>query len=167
MRRDILTIAIDSVTYTAAPLCPEHVISGDPVARNAVLFTSADELQVTLLWHCTAGSFRWYYSDDETILLIDGGMTLHFDNGSSRLCKVGDTVFFPAGTTCVWVIEHEVRKLAFFRRPVPKLIASPRMLGYKIVRESSIRLLLRRLRSQIAARGRVAAAGGAGGTAQV
>ncbi len=148
MPLDILAIASDGVPLTSAPINAEHVLAGDPIARNAELYRSADQLQVTLLWHCTAGSFRWYYGDDETILVLRGGMTLHFDNGSSRSCSVGDTVFFPAGTTCVWVIEHEVQKLAFFRKPVPNVIASAMLMGYKIVRKSGIRPLLRRMRSR-------------------
>ncbi len=146
MKLDIQAVTSDDVVLTSAPINADHVLSGNPIARNAVLFKSADQFQETLLWHCTAGSFRWYYSYDETILLLKGGMTLHFDNGTSRSCTVGETVFFPAGTTCIWVIEHEVRKLAFFRKTVPSVIASPMLLANKVVRRSGIKTLLRRAR---------------------
>jgi hypothetical protein len=91
------------------------------------------------MWHCTAGSFRWFYDEDETILLLDGGMILCFDDGSTRVCLAGETVFFPAGTTCIWVIDHEVRKLAFFRQPTPRLLALPIRLARKLTDLSGLR----------------------------
>jgi uncharacterized cupin superfamily protein len=127
------------VAYKPAPFSADDVVCGNPVARNSLIFRSADGLQVTVMWHCTAGSFRWFYDEDETILLLDGGMTLRFDDGTSRTCVAGETVFFPAGTTCVWVIDHEVRKLAFFRQPAPRLMALPLRLARRLVGLSGLR----------------------------
>ena len=35
----------------------------------------------------------------------------------------GDVVFFPAGAVVHWTVETHVRKLAFFRRQLPKPLA--------------------------------------------
>jgi uncharacterized protein len=132
------------VALEPAPIPPAHVLSGTPTARNAVVFKSDDKLQITLLWHCTAGSFRWFYDEDETILLLEGGMTLHFDDGTTRTCAAGDTVFFPVGTSCVWVIETEVRKLAFFRKPAPQVVALPLRVLHRLLGASVLQTLRRR-----------------------
>ena len=129
----------DDAVYKPAPISPQHVLAGDPVARNSVLFLSHDKLQITLLWHCTAGSFRWFYDEDEICQIIEGGMTLHFDEGGTRVCGVGDTVYFQAGTTCVWVIDKEVRKVAYFREPSPWFFALPVRLLRKLVDRSGLR----------------------------
>lgn len=132
------------VALEAAPIPTAHVLSGTPTARNAVVFKSDDKLQITLLWHCTAGSFRWFYDEDETILVLEGGMTLHFDDGTTRTCAAGDTVFFPAGTSCIWVIETEVRKLAFFRKPAPQVVALPLRIMHKLLGARVLQTLRRR-----------------------
>ena len=138
MHGGIEVAASDSVVWKPAPIPASDVVCGNPTARNSVVFQSADRLQFTLMWHCTAGSFRWFYDEDETILLLDGGMTLCFDDGSTRVCAAGEMVFFPAGTTCVWVIEQEVRKLAFFRQPSPALLALPIRLTRKLIQRSGL-----------------------------
>jgi uncharacterized protein len=127
-----------------APIPDAHVLAGRPVARNAILFQSADRLQTTFLWHCTAGTFRWFYEQDETLLLRDGGMTLHFDDGTSRSCAPGDLVFLAAGSTCVWEIPSHVRKLAILYRTVPRPIALPVRLAHKLISLSHVREISRR-----------------------
>jgi uncharacterized cupin superfamily protein len=148
MKAKIAVAASDNVTFKPAPISPDHVLAGRPEARNAVVFTSADKLQITLMWHCTAGSFRWFYDEDETCLVMEGGMTLHFDNGSQRSCGPGDLLFFPAGTTCVWVIDKEVRKAAFFREPAPQMVALPMRALRKLIDRSGVRAWLRRRQAE-------------------
>jgi hypothetical protein len=145
MKPQISVVSSDNIPFKPAPIPADWIVSGNPVARNHVLFTSADKLQFTLFWHCTAGSFRWYYDEDETIQLLEGAMTLVFDNGSTRYCQPGDIVYFQAGTTCVWIIEHEVKKLAFFREPAPGPFAIPIRIMRKLVDRSGLRRLTRSL----------------------
>ncbi len=121
--RKIQVARSEGVRTGPAPITPGNVLKGNPVATAAGLFRSADGMQSTVIWHCTAGTFRWDYREDETIIILEGGMTLHFDDGSSRVCGASDVVYFPAGTSCVWTIEHEVRKVALLRDPVPAPIS--------------------------------------------
>ncbi|HEY3814399.1 MAG TPA: cupin domain-containing protein [Caulobacteraceae bacterium] len=137
--RIFIAKAGDEAIYKPAPISSAHVLGGDPVARNSVLFLSHDKLQITLLWHCTAGSFRWFYDEDEICQIIEGGMTLYFDDGAIRVCQAGDTVYFQAGTTCVWVIDKEVRKVAYFREPSPWFFAMPVRALRKLVDKSGLR----------------------------
>jgi uncharacterized protein len=135
------SVDLDSVTLEPAPIPDAHVIAGRPDARNAILFRSADGLQTTFLWHCTAGTFRWFYEQDETLVLLSGGMTLHFDDGTTRICHTGDAVAFPAGTSCVWEIDDHARKLASLRRPVPWPVALPIRVVYRLLQASGLRRL--------------------------
>jgi uncharacterized cupin superfamily protein len=132
MKADIEVTSSRDAVLRPAPIPPQNVLAGNPVARNALLYKSIDGLQFTLMWHCTAGSFRWYYDEDETVMLLEGGMTLHYDDGRIQVCRPGDVVYFRAGGTCVWVIEKEVRKIAFFREPSPALLALPVRLMRKL-----------------------------------
>lgn len=153
MKADIaIAHAGDPVTFKPAPISPDYVLAGNPVARNSLMFMSADKLQLTLYWHCTAGSFRWFYDEDETCLILEGGMTLHFDDGTSKACGPGDVIFFPVGTTCVWVIDKEVRKAAFFRAPAPLPFALPIRLARKLIDALGMRQAVRKRRYGPAAR---------------
>jgi uncharacterized cupin superfamily protein len=109
-----------AVHLKSAPIRPEWIISGEPLARNHVLFVSEDRSSVTLFWECTAGVFRWVYDEEETIYIIDGGMTLAYPNGEVKTVGKGDVVYFAAGDTAVWTVDSHVQKVAVFRRPMPK-----------------------------------------------
>jgi uncharacterized cupin superfamily protein len=109
-----------AVKLKSAPIRAEWIISGNPTARNHVLFVSEDRSSLTLFWECTAGVFRWVYDEEETIYVIDGGMTLAYPNGETRKVGKGDVVYFAPGDTAVWTVESHVQKVAVFRRPMPK-----------------------------------------------
>jgi uncharacterized cupin superfamily protein len=111
-----------AVQLKTAPIRPEWIIEGAPAARNHVLFVSEDRSSVTLFWECTAGVFRWIYDEEEIIYVIDGGMTLTYPNGEARTVGTGDVVYFAAGDTAVWTVESHVRKIAVFRRPLPRTL---------------------------------------------
>ena len=109
-----------AVQLKSAPIRPEWIIAGAPTARNHVLFVSEDRSSLTLFWECTAGQFRWIYDEEETIYVIDGGMTLTYPNGEVKVVGKGDVVYFAAGDTAVWTVASHVQKIAVFRRPMPK-----------------------------------------------
>lgn len=108
-----------AVDFKAAPIPPEWIVSGEPVAQNHVMFVSDDRSSMTLFWRCTAGTFRWIYDEEETIYVLDGGMTLTFPDGTVRRVEAGDVVHFAAGSTALWEVESHVHKIAVFRRPIP------------------------------------------------
>ena len=106
------------IALQPSPINAEWVRQGTPVARNRVLFRSQDRTATTIVWDCTAGSFDWFYTSDETIHVLEGRATLTFDS-QTRVIKPGDVVFFPAGSQARWVVDDYIRKLAFFRRTLP------------------------------------------------
>jgi len=118
-----LEFAHTDVELKSAPIRPEWIIDGDPQARNKVLALSDDRMATTLVWDCTAGRFKWIYDVDETIHILEGAVNLTQFDGSVKRLHAGDVVFFPAGSSATWEVEGYVRKLAFFRQPVPRPVS--------------------------------------------
>jgi len=114
------------VEMKSAPICPEWILNGDPVFRNAVLSTSPDGLATTFFWDSTAGQFNWFYDIDETLCILEGSVIIRADSGVESRLNVGDTAFFPAGSHAVWHVESYVRKVAFLRRPLPRILLYPK-----------------------------------------
>ena len=118
-----LNFAHTDVELKSAPIRPEWIIDGDPQARNKVLSLSEDRMATTLVWDCTAGRFKWIYDVDETIHILEGAVDLTQFDGSVKHLQAGDVVFFPAGSSATWEVHGYVRKLAFFRQPVPRAVS--------------------------------------------
>ncbi len=112
-----------SVALSPSPINPDWILEGSPVARNSVLSRSRDGTACTLVWECTPGKFVWHYTTDETIHILEGRIVLDDGVEAPRSLGAGDVVFFPAGAVVRWTVEAQVRKLAFFRRQLPKPIA--------------------------------------------
>ncbi|WP_217433859.1 cupin domain-containing protein [Caulobacter sp. S45] len=118
-----IIVSSQDVQLSSAPIRAEWIIEGRPVARNTVLARSADRTAMTMLWDCSAGVFRWVYDQDETIHVIEGGVTLSLPGGRVEVLGPGDVVFFPAGSSATWRVDSYVRKLAIFRESVPQPMA--------------------------------------------
>ena len=119
MSRALIEIAKLTVDLTPRPIEPSWVIEGRPDARWCVLSKSADGLASTMVWHCTAGKFNWYYDFDETILILEGGIVLESDTMPPTRYGPGDVIFFKDGAHARWHIESHVKKLAFCRKTQP------------------------------------------------
>src|ERR1700704_5917953 len=76
-----------------------------------------------MVWQCSEGRFNWYYDFDETILILEGSIVLENDAMSPTRYVPGDVIFFKDGAHAKWHVEGHVRKLAFFRRNQPVLLA--------------------------------------------
>jgi len=107
----------------SVPITPADVLAGDPVARGTRLSDSADGRLSTNIWDCTAGTFRWHFSVDEIIHVLDGHVRVHDQDGGVHELRAGDVAHFPLGTTTVWEIDEYVRKLAILRSPSRRLHA--------------------------------------------
>jgi len=119
MSRALIEIANTTVDLTPRPIEPSWIIEGNPDATWCVLSKSADGLASTMVWHCTAGKFNWYYDFDETILILEGGIVLESDTMPPTRYGPGDVIFFKDGAHARWHIESHVKKLAFCRKTQP------------------------------------------------
>ncbi|KQW32378.1 cupin [Rhizobium sp. Root274] len=113
----------DHLALKAAPINPEWIIRGTPLARIGEHSTSADEASSTAVWDCTAGEFRWYFGWDETVVIQEGEVHVTDADGEERLLRAGDIAYFRGGTWATWRIDNYVRKVAFLRKPFPGPIA--------------------------------------------
>ena len=119
MSRALIEIAKTTVDLTPRPIEPSWIIEGKPDATWCVLSKSADGLASTMVWHCTAGKFNWYYDFDETILILEGGIVLESDTMAPTRYGPGDVIFFKDGAHARWHVESHVKKLAFCRKTQP------------------------------------------------
>ena len=119
MSRALIEIAKLTKDLTPGPIEPSWIIEGTPEARSCVLTKSADGLAWTMVWHCTAGKFNWYYDFDETILILEGGIVLESDTMPPTRYGPGDVIFFKDGAHARWHVESYVKKLAFCRNTQP------------------------------------------------
>lgn len=113
----------DRTDWRPAPITPEWILDGAPVARFVPLARGRDDLGSTTLWDCTDGTFRWFFVWDETVHILDGAVTVTLPSGEVHRLTAGSVAFFPAGSTAVWKVEGHVRKLAVCRRAYPGPLA--------------------------------------------
>jgi uncharacterized cupin superfamily protein len=124
----------EAADFRLSPINPAWILEGKPVARVALLSSSADGTASTYYWDCTAGRFNWFYGFDETLHILEGSVTLKDHVGRSRLVVAGDTVFFPAGSSAEWTVDKYIRKLAFCRTPLPGFLISLRGVARRLKR---------------------------------
>src|ERR1700688_1164055 len=121
-----ITVGTTPTNLVPNPIHSSWILEGEPVARLELLSSSADGTASTYFWDCTAGRFNWFYSFDETFHILEGEVTLKYPSEVSRRVGTGDTVFFPAGSPAEWTVDNYVRKLAFCRTPVPRVLTLAR-----------------------------------------
>jgi uncharacterized protein len=115
MLRSMVMATPATVELDPEPIPQEWILSGAPIARSKNLVRSRDWASSVVVWDCTAGSFRWHYGQDETVLFLSGEAFLLQENGEERRFGAGDLGFFPAGTTCTWRVGEYCRKVAVLR----------------------------------------------------
>ncbi len=101
-----------------APIRPEWVLEGEPVARALKLAGAADGNLNCSLWDCTKGKFRWHFRSDEIVHILEGEVhVVDEDTGVERTLRTGDMGYFPKGSVMVWTVDNYVKKLAILRTP--------------------------------------------------
>jgi uncharacterized cupin superfamily protein len=129
-----ITSGTETPQFIDSPIHPSWILAGKPIARVALLSSSADGTASTYYWDCTAGRFNWFYAFDETLHILEGSVRLKSPSGSSRLVVAGDTIFFPAGSQAEWTVDKYIRKLAFCRTPLSSYLIFVRDIGRRIKR---------------------------------
>jgi uncharacterized protein len=114
------------------PINPADVLTGAPHARACTWAVSPDRTTTHWMWECTAGSFRWWFGFDETVVVVDGSVRVQVDGEEPIVLGIGDAAYFPAGRWSTWTIDEYVRKQAVLRVPVPRTMAiATRVLGQR------------------------------------
>ena len=115
-----IALGVGRINLSPSPIYPKWILEGNPIARNKLLYESADGAASSYIWDCTAGRFTWYYEAEETIHVIEGGVVLTEASGVVHRLRAGDSYFFPVGAHVEWDVEDYIRKFALIRTPLPR-----------------------------------------------
>jgi uncharacterized cupin superfamily protein len=117
--KSIITAAPATVELDLMPMNPDWILEGAPCTRAKVLAVSQDGAICIMAWDCSAGRFKWLYSEDEIAHIISGAVVITDERGEEQRLNPGDTAFFPAGSTSTWHVPAHVRKLAVLHHAIP------------------------------------------------
>lgn len=115
----IQTVAADRGELPPMPIEPTWIREGAPDARGCVLVQSDDRRVSTGLWSCTAGVFRWEFTWDEFVHVLEGEATITDEEGNSCTLRAGDTAHFPVGLNTEWRVDKFIRKVFTIRTREP------------------------------------------------
>jgi uncharacterized cupin superfamily protein len=116
---------VDAVDLRDAPIPQDWILSGAPRARSGAIAHSPDGWASSVVWECTAGSFRWQFGWEETVVILEGSVRVIAQTGEEKLLQAGDAAYFAQGTSSVWHIDTYLKKVAFTRNRVPAYVRKP------------------------------------------
>lgn len=119
IHQSIVAANVDAIVMKPAPINPDWILEGSPVARVGDIVKSTDRTTNSAVWDCTAGTFNWHFGIDETVHILDGEVEVSAPGFGPRVLRAGDVTLFRAGTTARWHVPVYVRKIAFCRHPLP------------------------------------------------
>ena len=120
MSSTAIAFANVDVALKPAPINPDWILGGNPVASNARMPSGSDRDGATFVWECTPGIFNWHYASSETVYVLAGSVVITQEGCGPREVRAGDVIAFPAGCSARWEITSTIRKVAFFSRTVPQ-----------------------------------------------
>lgn len=120
MSYPVVTATPAEIKLDPSPFPAEWILEGTPRACAKVIARSRDGAMATIVWSCSKGGFRWHYSVDEMLHIIAGEVFILDQTGPERRLGPGDTAFFSAGSSVVWRVTQDVRKISVWRVPVPR-----------------------------------------------
>lgn len=98
----------DETQFSAFTAVVEPI--GEPVSLTRTALDVETNQSLMGIWECTPGKWRRQVLQAEYSYFIAGSGRFLHDNGEVISFKAGDGVYFPAGSTGTWEIEHLVRK---------------------------------------------------------
>jgi uncharacterized cupin superfamily protein len=137
MPQQVVSVNPATVELSVSPFPAEWVLEGSPQARATAIARSRDGAMTVIAWSCTKGRFRWQYQVDEMAHILSGEVFITDQSGTERRLGPGDTVFFPAGSSSIWEVTRDVRKVAVCHVAVPALVGLSLRLWNKLCRTTS------------------------------
>jgi len=119
MTQPLIPTASAPLELPPMPIDPAWIQEGTPTARGTVLTQSKDKLLSSGFWSCTAGKFKWVFSWDEFVYVLEGEVTIREEGGATHTLRAGDVAHFPRGLTTHWHVPKFVRKFFTLRTPEP------------------------------------------------
>jgi uncharacterized protein len=137
MSQQVVTANPATVELFPSPLPADWVLDGSPQAKATAIAHSRDGAMTVIAWSCTKGRFRWQYRVDEMVHILSGEVIVTDQSGTERRLGAGDTALFPAGSSSVWQVIQDVRKVAVCHVAVPKLVGLGLRIWNKLRRTAS------------------------------
>jgi hypothetical protein len=79
------------------------------------------------------------YGEDETVVIVSGEVFIRTKKGEESRLGQRDMGFFPAGTSCLWRINHRVKKVAILRKDLPPPLGIGLRAWHKFLRVAGLR----------------------------
>jgi uncharacterized protein len=130
----VVTANPATVELSPSPFPSEWILDGCPQARATAIAHSRDGAMTVIAWSCTKGRFRWQYRVDEMVHILSGEVIITDQTGTERRLGPGDTAFFPAGSSSVWQVIQDVRKVAVCHVAVPQVVGLALRIWSKLCR---------------------------------
>ncbi len=107
-----------------APINPDWILEGDPIAKATTLAIATDNTLSCAVWECSAGKFKWVFGLDEIVQILEGEVVIEEQNPGRKVhtLRAGDIALFPDGLTAHWTVTKYVKKFAI-HRTIPRSIA--------------------------------------------
>ncbi len=92
-------------------MSPDGIVTAAPVEHGHQYYADPTGQLTAGLWTCTPYEERMGpYAVDEFMLLLEGSVTLAYEDGSEETFSAGEAFVIPKGTVCAWRQETDVRK---------------------------------------------------------
>ena len=62
-------------------------------------------------WTKEESTFDWSYEKPETCYVLQGAFSVDLPGGETVSAAEGDLVKFPAGLSCTWTVERDLKKV--------------------------------------------------------
>jgi uncharacterized cupin superfamily protein len=134
MPQQVVTANPATVELFPSPLPADWILDGSPQAQATAIAHSRDGAMTVIAWSCTKGRFRWQYQVDEMVHILSGEVFVTDQSGAERRLGPGDTALFPAGSSSVWHVTRDVRKVAVCHVAMPKLVGLALRIWNKLCR---------------------------------
>jgi uncharacterized cupin superfamily protein len=106
---EVLKLSSADMPRTAARIPTDDVVSGTPEASFSLLWANEDKTLFNGYWYCTPGVFHLHHPD-ETVVILEGRVTVTPDDGDPVDLGPGDMAFFAGGTRVLWEVHQAIRK---------------------------------------------------------
>ena len=110
MQTIVTEIRVPEARLDSWPLPAELILDGAPKAQGLVLRKSDDVRVVSGIWASTPGRFRWNWTYDETVVVVEGRATVTTADGRSLELVPGSLAYFERGTESIWTIHEPFKK---------------------------------------------------------
>jgi uncharacterized cupin superfamily protein len=119
---EVLKLSAAEMPLTASPIPTEDIVAGEPEAFVSLLWHNEERTLGNGYWYCTPGTF-YLHHPDETVVILEGRVTVTPDGGTAVDLGPGDVGFFTNGARVLWTVHQAIRKGFHIHDPSAKILS--------------------------------------------